>query len=530
MPQRLHRVLWAAAVMAAVCAGAFNLVFGDLNQDEGWYLYAARMVAHGQMPYRDFAFTQGPMLPLVYGFLHPLWGSFGVAGGRVLTALLGLLACFGGAALAARLVPEKEPSAKKAAAFTAFCLIALNMVQSYFSAVVKTYSLCSLFLIFGFLLLTRASGPKGARAACGAGVCLALAAATRLSAFMTLPVALACLWLCRRGPFRKAWLWFAGAGLLTGAAVFLPFFLSNPDGFLFGLLDYHAGRSAGGWVKGLIYKGAFFSRFVQAYFPALTLWVAAMLADRWMGNPMSQEQRIRHAEVPGTRDPVRLALWGGVVAMTLIHLTTAFPYDDYQVPVYPLLAVSAAAYAIRLAGAGRAAEWIRGLAFASALIFMFGSPLNQEWFLQQRDRIWWRMKDKPPLVKLREVGRDVRKLDPEGGELLTQDVYLAVEAGMTVPSGFELGQFCYFPEFTENQAKARRVLNHAMMLNVLANSPADVAAFSGYGLAIRSPEVLELDPAKQAELWRLVNARYKQVATVPFFGQASTTLRVLIRR
>jgi hypothetical protein len=519
VPRRMHLAMWAAAILAAVCAGAFNLVFGDLNQDEGWYLYAARLVAGGQMPYRDFAFTQGPVMPFTYAALLPLWSGFGLAGARVMTALLGLLAALLGAALAARLVPASNPGARKAAAFTAFCLIALNMYQSYFSAVVKTYSLCAVFLALGFFLLTFVSGRRGALAACGAACCLAIAAATRLSAFMTLPVVLACLWLCRRGPAGRAWLWFMGAGLLTGALLFLPFLLAAPEGFLFGLLDYHAGRAAGGPIKALIFKAGFLSRVAQAYFPAIALWLAAVLAG-WL---------IPAAPANGQRDPVRMALWGAVVAMTLIHLTTAFPYDDYQVPVYPLFAAAVAAYAIRLARSPRAMDVVRGLAFGAAIIFMVASPLNQEWFLQSRDRIWWRMKDQPPLIKLREAAREVRRLAPAGGELLTQDIYLAVETGMSVPRGFELGQFCYFPAYSDQKAVARRVVNEGMMREILRTSPARVAAFSGYGLAMRSPEITELDPATREALMAIVLERFQPASEIPFFGQAGTTLRLFKR-
>ncbi len=518
MPRGLHLVLWAMALAMAAGMAAFNLVYGDLNQDEGWYLYAARLVADGHMPYRDFAFTQGPMLPLVYGALSPLWSGFGVAGGRVLTVLLGLLTALGGAVLAARLAPT--PAGKRVAAFAAFCLIALNMYQSYFSAVVKTYSLCGLFLVLGFLALSRASGPRGAVAAVFAAVCLAAAAATRLSAVLTLPLALAFLWLARRGSAGRAWIWFMGGGLLAGALVFLPFYLSAPDGFRFGLFEYHTGRSAGGVLKGLVLKVGFCSRVAQAYFPALVLWAGALLAARLLRTGADAEALV----------PVRPALWGSVLAMTLVHVVTPFPYDDYQVPVYPLFAAAVAAYAVRLAGSAGSLDWMRGLVFAGTAVFVLASPLNQEWFVQGRDRIWWRMKDQPPLIKLRATAAEVRRLAPEGGELLTQDTYLAVEAGMTVPRGLELGPFSYFPAYTDEQARARRVVNEGMMRELLSHSPAPVAAFSGYGLAIRAPDVVELKAAEQAELWSIVNERYTPAGEIPYFGQASTTLRLFTRK
>ena len=49
--------LWAAACAFALALAAANLWLGDLNQDEGWYLYAARQLSKANS-YRDFAFPQ----------------------------------------------------------------------------------------------------------------------------------------------------------------------------------------------------------------------------------------------------------------------------------------------------------------------------------------------------------------------------------------------------------------------------------------------------------------------------------------
>ena len=39
------KIYWALAVFAFVVLGAAAVWMGGLNQDEGWYLYAANMVA-----------------------------------------------------------------------------------------------------------------------------------------------------------------------------------------------------------------------------------------------------------------------------------------------------------------------------------------------------------------------------------------------------------------------------------------------------------------------------------------------------
>ena len=84
--------LFLLAFAAAAALAAVNVWFGPLNQDEGWYLLAAQNVSRGMTPYRDFLYTQGPVLPYAYGWIAGAWSDAGVLGGRLVTAVFGLLA------------------------------------------------------------------------------------------------------------------------------------------------------------------------------------------------------------------------------------------------------------------------------------------------------------------------------------------------------------------------------------------------------------------------------------------------------
>jgi hypothetical protein len=70
------RAAWIVAVLAFACFGFAAVWFGALNQDEGWYLYAAQSVCEGKMPYRDFFYTQGPVMPYVYSVFAPIGSLF----------------------------------------------------------------------------------------------------------------------------------------------------------------------------------------------------------------------------------------------------------------------------------------------------------------------------------------------------------------------------------------------------------------------------------------------------------------------
>lgn len=65
-PSALRMGAFLVGGLLLAAAGVYFVHYGRLNHDEGWYLYAARLILDGQLPYRDFAFYQSPLLPIVY--------------------------------------------------------------------------------------------------------------------------------------------------------------------------------------------------------------------------------------------------------------------------------------------------------------------------------------------------------------------------------------------------------------------------------------------------------------------------------
>lgn len=506
---------------------ALALWFGEVNQDEGWYLYAGRLVADGQKPFVDFASTQGPVMAYVYALAQPLVRVWGVAGGRLFTAILGFCTALATALLAfraTRAASGPRSSAPRVAALLAFSLLSLNLYHVYFTTIVKTYSLAGLLVVLGFLALECAMRAHSGRHAAVAGMLLALAAGVRLSAGILLPVvwlSLLVAWLKDRGRKDKAsvligFLLGGGAALL---AIYIPFMVAAPEAIKFGLLDYHSGRAVGSLPVLLVYKGGFLIRLAGAYFPLVALAMGAWVMGR--GEKL-QDESSRLLPILVT----------SVAMVTVVHLLAVFPYDDYQVFIMPLLAVAVAVGLSTCCLDRIQLSNLRLLVPSLGLVLLAhsaASPLLQRWLLAKRDRIWWPLRTETSLQALRRAGSAVRDLTAHP-VLLTQDTYLAVESGMTVPEGMELGPFCYFPDMTRENAEACHVLNREMMHSVLTTCESPVAAFSGYGLAIRCPEIMQLPVDEQAELWRMIESRYEQVLETAPFGQADTMLRVFRRK
>ncbi len=513
-------LLWVLALLGMAALVLANLFLGNLNQDEGWYLYAARLVAQGQLPYRDFAFTQAPLLPLVYAWIQPWIDVWGLAAGRVFTALLGLGAALFAALLAARLVGR----CAAAAALICFVLIMLNVYQSYYFTMVKTYALTAFFLTLGLLVLSWALSRRSSWLALGAGVLLLLAGATRTSAGLVLPLVIIMLFWARRRLAFQAWAFLILGGLLAAAITLAPFALLAPEAARFFLWDYHLARTAGSLGQSLTYKAGFSSRLLQGYFVAVALWLT-VLFGRWLtrGRPA--------AAVPS--EPTRLMirmLWASLAAVSLVHFLAPFPYEDYQVFVYPLFATLVAAMAVAFI-----ADHISGWGLALLILLLssgaaLSSPLNQDWFVLGRDRIWWHLKEQSALRQLQSTAALLRSISPAGSLLLTQDPYLAVESGLNLPPGLEMGQFSYFPGLSQAQAARLHVLNRSSFESLLLTCPAPLAAISGYAFAISSPAVEPLAAAEQSAFESLLAARYELIGEVADFGQASTTLRIFKRK
>jgi len=564
MPRMMKRSLWgsliALAVVLTVGLSSANFFLGNLNQDEGWYLYAAKQVAEGKILYRDFMFTQGPMLPLVYGVLFPIVEKLGVAGGRLITTLLG----WGAVGLSAWLAARSAKRFKGVTALCAFILVGMNVYQGYFMTIVKTYSLCAFFLMAGFVALSYANGKRGASAAFWGGFLLALAACTRLSAGIVLPIAgFWLIWNRRRVypfgggktenggerreakgwrshfkflisklKFIPAWVAFGLGGGLVLAGILGSFFWIAPKNTCFGLLGYHAGRCPGGIMEWLALKAGFISRFVQAYFMFTAGCVLAFLFHhhcRIRENDGMDLSPQTYARKPPFLQGFISLLWMAGIAITLLHFIAPFPYDDYQVMVYPLLATALTAMMI-----SRCPEkQLLRIALAVLLVSTaasFSSPMNQNWLIRGRDRIWWKFKETPDLMVLQRTAVDLRKRMGEEKLLLTQDTYLAIEARAYVPHGLEMGPFSYYPELSRAQAKALNLVNKEMLIELLLKADAPIAAFSGYGLSIVSPEVTELSITDRTELRKILEMNYTKRDEIKYFGQAHTVLEIFENR
>ena len=505
------KVFWALAVFAFVVLGAAAVWLGGLNQDEGWYLYAANLLAGGKVLYRDFFFTQGPVMPTIYEGYTWVWQKWGLLGARIFTLTLGFAGICFATGLARSLAPEGR---KGAASLIAFMLLGCNLYHLYYVAIPKTYALASVFALMGFIILMLLGNRHVAIRYFGAalsGHVFAFAAGTRIS-LGALLVAVG-LWLLigfRRHRF--AFLWF-GLGGLIGLCLVYGVYLIHPStrAGLIAAQQYHAAR--GGFD--LVWAVGSLSRLVRWYLPVFIVFglgVAHALKARAVRTEKDERRE--------TRDPMGggVLLWGFLVVF-VVQMLAPFPYEDYQVPIMGLLAVYAAVKLVSIAtDSSRLLTMViltLGLCFANS----FGSPLLEKWMTNGQDRFWSLKKEKCELAQLRDVAKRIEAQDPGGKTLLTQDLYLAIETGRTVPKGLEMGPFAMLSD--EEWKK---------LLTETAPAECKIAALSGYAFAIEPPVCKERSVEKQMEYWSLLKQNYKLMDREEAFGQNATTLLMLKRK
>ena len=495
---------WILASVIAVCVAVLAVWWGAVNQDEGWYLYAARLVGEGKVPYRDFFFTQGPVLPYIYSFMP----VHGLLSGRLVTFAFSVFSVLVAVAFARRLVSKES---RNAVSLAVFAMLACNLYHMYFTSIPKTYALGTLFVMLGFLLLSY-------RWNFLAAVSFAFASGTRISLVLILGVVGVGLLVTR---FRTLqWLWF-GFGGIFGLFLVYGFFAIDGES-LKGLLAaqaYHAGR---GGFDPFFAVGAV-CRLARGYLAAGAMMFAAIALGKFRRLP-GDIGSMASGSI-GLRWIAALSF----AAVFLLQLSAPFPYDDYQVPLMPLLAVLIAVpFAERSVLCGDAMRYLFPVLVSG--MCAIASPLLQDWMTNGQDRFWSLKKDRSELSQMRDVARKLETMDPGGTMLLTQDLYLAVEMGRKVPEGLDMGPFSYFPNLSDAEAMSINVMNTQRMESLLRSAPCRLAAFSGYGCAISVPKGDETPKAVQNRFRELLNAGYQKVSEVPYFGQNHTTLECFVRR
>jgi hypothetical protein len=460
-----HVLMLLGAISYAAVSCLFA-VLGQPNADEGWYLYASKLVYGGVLPYQDFAYTQMPLLPYVYGIPQRLFGPSLLVGR--LTSVVLSLGTFGMCCSIARRYGDE-----RAAAITALLLLSWTY-GVYYQTIVKTYALVSFFVVATFWLLSSKLNDDVRLPL--AVICALAAAMTRLSALVfAIPIVAYSFTLKPKTMLNGA------AHLLhLSLLILLVFVLPNRKAITWNLLTHHVGQ----WGDtSVLHKLA---QIVGWRLPSLVLFWGPYIALAVYA--LCHTHR-RTSLRTCLRCHAPLAVFvGGITLFVASHLLTGGWHLDYFVPaataLLPLVAVLLSNVYTHLQ---RQVLARRRLTRAFGATLMYGA-LTGVYFVDVGGM-------QTPLEEITEVAAVVADhAQPSDKVLALEALWVAVEADRATLPGMSMAQFSYQP-MERQTAQALDLVNGDIVVEQIERNAAAVIVLtaldwqlfeqSGYAAAVR---------------------------------------------
>lgn len=502
--------------------GEFVLFFfiRRVNLDEGWYLGAAQLVYRGKTLYADFAYTQTPLLPYVYGFFLQ-FTDVGLYQGRLLTIGLAGIACWLSAATAYRL---------GGAAARLFCLALL--ATSFFALSQYTYTAtyaltaCLIAVAVYIALLGWPADLRNGLAT--AFVCLAVC--TRLSTVVILPPFLLYLLLSSERKWRAFWV----IGLTTAVTLGLilgSFWLRDSELMRYDIWGFHLDRILRTRWQVLKIRSRIIRTAIDFAVPiGLTVWAAFWAIRRFQARlQRNQTAQVSTVALHGTERSdsdssgnvaaMLLTLISMIASLFVAHLVPRTTDSYYNALQLPLMAI---------AGSVVLSQWIsyraqqqrrggRGLWIGLLVVGLLLHGALQVRAVLRDDTL--NLPPRNQIAVVRETARIVQQYVPPDLPILTFNQHLAIEAKRTTPPGYEMSIFAYRPTWEKAQANAYKVINNELLLEDLAR-PMALAAFTEFDLG-------QIYGERDA-FFAILNYHYRWFYTIDHFGPYGDTLYLYV--
>lgn len=426
---------------------AVSSQFAVLNLDEPWYLAASSLIGRGSLPYRDFFFTQMPLLPYVYAVVVHFVGA-SLAGGRLFSIMLSTLAVASSLSITRAIAGTRG-------AILLFLLLLTTPGVLAFLAVVKTYSLVASLSLLSLMLVFHPGSRSTGWGAWLSAVLAGLAAAARIS-FLPVTVFVWLYWVWRRR------FWSAALGALAVLAFAAPVLLNSGGNFLYDAFEFHQYIS--------------FSAFAVPGIPSKIVLLLAIAVGFAPGFVMAVFLLVLSLRSPGVRwkltawwrerPDTNLLLVATAAGLAAVHFVLPADHWEYQVPGSLVLYILLAAAISSVTDLRRPANLALLVACAAAATL----PAWLYW-----SALMWQPTNTLQQARL-ESQAIAAQADP-GDAVLGVFSHLALADGLRVFPGNEMGQFSVSDELGASQAGPRHLLTTADVTAALTNcSPAFVVA------------------------------------------------------
>ena len=491
-----------------ILVGCFYMFFGSVNEDEGWYLYAGKLVYQGKVPYSDFSYTQAPLLPYIYGIPQFLFGT-SLYLGRITSLLLGIMTLLLSIVISNRL-------AGKLAAVISGTAISLNLYSIYFLTITKTYSLTAFFLsVSVFFLVSRIN--KWARYSLST-IFLCLAAGTRLSTISAIPILFIYLFVFEKEN-KRYFLLSMGAGIITIAAIFLPFFLRNQDLFWYNIIGFHMALYNAFNISSLIQDRIDTLFSIDQAFSFMIVAVISGAASFFVYN-------IKRMPKAFLNHGIYLYLAGILAIIFFSNFLPGYSHAEYQVIILPIIAVLAGCIYSKYYEKFSTPER-KSMVITVICILLLVNLISQG--PHHIDISGHRL----PLEEISQITDHIKKHVPKNEPIFTYHTYLAVQSQRNVLPGLEMAIFSYYPEWDTQTAQRYHVTNNEIAKKFITSQKAAAVILTDYDFNY-SITCVPLDEKEQEnkrnEILTLIRKYYYLDKKMDSFGQRQDKVYVYLRK
>jgi hypothetical protein len=472
-PQRIGRYALVALGFAAVfgthlALTTYYLDRTNMGADEGFYALAARNALDGELPYRDFAYTQMPLLPYWNGLALEI-GGYGLVEQRVVNIVWSCLGLLGIILALRQRLGRWEPGI--VAAFA----VAASPHWAELQAAGTSNGVAGMFLALSTgVVLT--SYPIKWRAI-GFGLLGTLAVGSRLSCGPVVLLLEAALVLEASG--RRERLIALAVPAAFAVVGLVPFFAAAPEAMLYNVWHYHL-------ASVLDRRGLF------------------QIIEWWRVSPAAILLAV--IGLFGLPSLIRKRQWSVVLLLAAAVLGIALPMiprSAYGSYVAPAMLVAATA--------GITTLWTTG--------HVRQSPFRHAIWLLPLLVLYHPLPETVPSTSgpILEIADYVRAKVPPG-PLLTPLPIVAVEADREVIPGTELGMFSVMHPRQDELARRLKLTTLIDLIDVLdAKEPAAVVKLSGastWNFKWTAPSLRRQPRKRYAEFERALRQNYRRVERV----------------
>ena len=489
--------------------GLMHLFFGDLHDDEGFYVNTAKLVWEGKVPYRDFYFSQPPVYPYFLGFFLKLFGA-NIWMGRAVSMSFGLFTMAFSTMAAHRL------AGRYAGFFCALCFAA-NPYLNYTFTIAKLFSGTSLWLAL-FALIQTLSLAKTAKHTLAA-VCLVLAVGTRLSVAPVLALFLCCCGILEWRNWRLLGT-VAGVTTVSLAVVYGPFMamdfeVFSKEVYFFNLPEHHGASSFWATLPGKAFSTL---KLVRDYMFVTAICVALLAAACGDG--------VKDLFARSKKSPLIAFLASGVGALFAAHFVPATTFHNYHAVAFPWAAILAGCGIASLVDGVKGKEVRRGVVLIIVTVACAaGYPRSLAWFditsLDDTD--------------LRKISRlaDVLRTQASGdGKVWSFELSIPLAAGRDVPDRMAMGVFGFFSRYGGERGERFKVTDMDWHQRHLRNEKPQVIILrdSDFVMSHLVEVASEEKLSRQSVFETAMGDDYELVHETDSFGWHQDTVRVFIRK